>query len=65
MQFFYPGSDLRMPRFRVEVVSTDDTAKVGSLELLLQEPRNPAVAAPAHAMDVQNGFHIAKLRFIP
>ena len=54
-----------MPRFRVEIVSTDDAADIGALELLPKEPRNAAVAAPAHAMDVQNGFHIAKLRFIP
>ena len=64
-QFFHPGSNLSMTDFRVEIVSTDDASEVRSYELFPQETRDPAVAAPAHAMDVQNGFHLAKIRLIP
>jgi hypothetical protein len=57
--------DLRAPHFRVEIIGADDAADIRALEAFPQDPGNPAVGAPAHAVDVQNGFHIAKLRLIP
>ena len=64
-QFFHPGGDLRVAGFRVEIIGSDDAADVRSDELFPQQPRDPAVTAAPHSVDVQNGLHFAKIRLFP
>ena len=64
-QFFHPGGNLRVTGFRVEIVGTDDAAKVRPRKPFLQQTRDPTVTATAHSMDVQDGLHLAKLRLFP